>query len=435
MVSAEIVFATRELDRASELPARNRASLILLLIVQALNSFSDNFVKMLVIVFAHAVMKGTWLGDEIQVFLGIILALPLIFFAPLAGYVSDRHSKQLVIFWMQVGQVVAFAGFLGALGLRNAELKVWLAVVMLFALAIQEAFFAPAKMGILKELVGSRRLGLASGVQQMSMFAAILSGYGLAGEWFGSQIGAGVDPWSAMKLALGVVTGLAVLQTIGAAFVQRTPGHEDVPWRTGLWREYFGNLGTVFKTPAIGLAALGIVLFWFLCNGIGTILVGLCNETFPVEDASAEMKGIFSLLLGAGVVSGSLLSSILCRRSIKLGIVPVAIFALSGILFLATIISARSVLAYPVMMLIGFTAGAFMVPLYAFVQDRSAENERAQVLAGVGLIDCLGGITANVVVFGLLTVHVSSAAQLGLMAVISLGAGFFMLRVRRYRDH
>ena len=165
------------------------------------------------------------------------------------------------------------------------------------------------------------------------------------------------------------------------------------------------------------------------------ILVGLCNESFLVEAVSSKMKGIFSLLLGIGVVLGSMLSAVLCRKSIHLGMVPTAIFALSGTLLAAAIIPAQSGAAYFVMALIGFAAGSFMVPLYGFVQDRSAQNERAKVLAGVGLIDCLGGTAANLLVLGLLTARLSSTAQLGLMAATSLGAAFFMLKVRKYRDH
>lgn len=423
------------LDHEKTLPRQNRASLLIVLLVQALNSFSDNFVKMLIIVLAHAVAKRTALGDSIQVYLGIIFSLPYVFFAPVAGYFSDRHSKQRVIYWMQAVQVLIFAGFLAAISLRDSQWSIVLCMVMFFVLATQAAFFAPAKMGILKELVGSRRLGLVSGVQQMSMFAAILTGYAVAGEWFGRNIGAGVDPWSAAQFALVVVTGLAVLQTVAAAFVQRTEEHRDVPWRTSLWWEHFGNLRTVFKAPAVGLAALGIAFFWFMSNAIGTILVGLCNEAFPVEKTSAQMKGMFSLLLGVGVVSGSLLSSVICRRSIKLGIVPGAIFLLAALLFVAMGVPAQSTAAYFLMTGIGFAAGTFMVPLYGFVQDRSAENERAQVLAGIGLIDCLGGAGANLLVLGLLTAHVSSAWQMGLMGAITLGAAFFMLTVRRLGGH
>ncbi len=40
---------SQDLDQSTHLPRRNWVSIVLVLVVQALNSFSDNFVKMLLI--------------------------------------------------------------------------------------------------------------------------------------------------------------------------------------------------------------------------------------------------------------------------------------------------------------------------------------------------------------------------------------------------
>ena len=49
-------------------------------------------------------------------------------------------------------------------------------------LAVQAAFFSPAKIGIIKELVGSKHLGFASGIQQMLAMLAILAGQIVRGD-------------------------------------------------------------------------------------------------------------------------------------------------------------------------------------------------------------------------------------------------------------
>src|SRR5262245_59982511 len=120
-----------------------------------------------------------------QIYLGAIFSLPYILFAPLTGWLSDRYSKQRVIIWMQVIQVVIFALFLGALAIRDAQSTLLASLVCFFLLATQAAFFSPAKYGILKEIVGSRRLAPASGMLQMTNFVGILGGMGLAGYCFG----------------------------------------------------------------------------------------------------------------------------------------------------------------------------------------------------------------------------------------------------------
>src|SRR6187431_175246 len=127
--------ATPELDNAARLPEKNRSSIATVLGVQALNSFSDNLVKMVLISLAFSVAHGTSLGDKMQVYLGIIFSVPYILFAPLAGYFSDRYSKMKVIFWMQAAQVVVFLCFIAALWLREAQLSLQLSLVCFFLLA------------------------------------------------------------------------------------------------------------------------------------------------------------------------------------------------------------------------------------------------------------------------------------------------------------
>jgi len=411
-------------------------SLPALLTVQAMNSFSDNFVKMLLIVFAGAVAgakdgdPGTFLGNTMQACVGVVFSLPYIFLAPLAGWLSDHFSKQRVVLWMQISQIFIFLAFAGAFALHDRELSLALALVCMLFLATEAACFAPAKLGILKELVGHKRLGLISGVQQFSMFGAILFSYYLAGDWFGKKLQVGIDPWKAAQFALWGAVGMAILQSIGALFVRRTPSHPETHWRRELMFEHFENLRVLFRVRVIGLAALGIVFFWFMSNAVGAILVGLCSEQYPDIAESTMMKGRLSLMLGIGVMSGILTATVLSARRIELRIVPAAALLMAVAMFWVWLLPPHSKAIYFAMVAAGLGAGAFMVPLYAFLQDRSAERERARILAGVGLIDCLGSAVANLLVMGLIG-HVSSVLQLAGMGVLSVITAIGMLKLVR----
>ncbi|MDZ4288212.1 MAG: MFS transporter, partial [Prosthecobacter sp.] len=230
------------LDDLAALPPRSRWSLASVLLVQSLNAFNDNFVKMLIIAFAGAVAHGQDIGDSMQVYLGAIFSLPYVLFAPIAGWLSDRWSKQRVIFWMQVLQVFVFLTFIGALWLHQTQLTLYLSLVAFFLLATQAAFFSPAKMGIIKELVGTRRLGGANGMLQMTMFIGILSGMWAGGTWFGARLAATNDPWSAVWVPMLAVTILALLQIAGALTVARTPTHPEVKFERRVFWEHFTHL-------------------------------------------------------------------------------------------------------------------------------------------------------------------------------------------------
>ena len=417
------------LDDLPSLPAANKRSLILVLIVQALNSFSDNLVKMLIIVFAHAVAKGEPLGERMQTYLGLTFLLPYILFAPVAGWVSDRFSKQRVMLWMQAFQVLIFLGFIGCLALGNTTLVLRLCLVTFFVLATQAAFFAPAKMGILKELAGSRRLGLYSGLQQMTMFAAILLGMGLAGIWFSKQLDAGLTPLQATMTPLYLVTGLAILQTFGAWWIARTPAHADMRWQKEVWWEHVGNMRLLFSKRAIACATAGVGFFWFIANGVGTILVGVGTEFFTAASESSAFTSKVSGTLGAGIMLGSLSVGLMCRRRIELGIVPLSSVGLALALMIGSQISPGNGWIFAAMLAVGFCAGMFMVPLYSFIQDRCEPGERARVLAGVGFVDSVAGSIANLCVLSMLAVKLPSATQLMIMGVLTVAAFIASIRI------
>ena len=431
MNSATDLAAAPDLDDAPALPPRNRTSFITVLAVQALNAFNDNFVKMLIIAFAGAVAKGTDLGDSMQVYLGAIFSVPYVLFAPLAGWLSDRYSKQRVIFWMQVVQVLVFGTFIFAIWMKQTTLTLWLSLLCFFLLATQAAFFSPAKMGIMKELVGSRRLGGASGWLQMTNFIGILAGMWAGGTWFGARLAQSHDEWSAVWLPLLVVSGVAFSQIIGAIVVQRTPEHKEVKFqRTVMW-EHFAQLKLLFAERPIKLAAIGITYFWFMSNAVASILVTLSHEIHP-ESAAEASKALSNMaaMLGVGIMLGSVIAGTVCKRRVELGLVPMAGAGLALSLLWAGLLPLHSSWLPASMIGIGISSGCFMTPLYAFVQDRAKSDERARILAAMNLMDCLGGIVANIIlVKAMLMLHLAASWQLLVLVVPGLGAALFITQL------
>src|ERR1700761_3279025 len=132
MSPADDSIATPELDEAVKLPSRNTTSMVILLVVQGLNAFNDNFVKMLFLAFAGAAAKGTVLGDQLQVYLPPMYAMGYILFGPVAGWLSDRYSKQRVILWTQVCEMLVFGLFLFSLTGKDAQLTLTLCLICFF---------------------------------------------------------------------------------------------------------------------------------------------------------------------------------------------------------------------------------------------------------------------------------------------------------------
>ncbi len=418
-------------DNLKVLPRRNWLSMSTVLAVQALNAFNDNFVKILLIALAPVVAAGTQIGDNMELMLGAIFALPYILFAPVAGFLSDRFPKKKVIVWMQAVQLVCFAWLIGALMLRKPEASLWLSLAGFLLLATQAAFISPAKMGVGKELVGSRRLGMVSGWLQMTMMAGVLGGMWAGGTWFGVHYEQSHDAWDAALWPMIIVGGVAVLQFFISFAIQPTPAHAEVPFRRAMLWEHFANLKSLFAMRHIRLAALGITYFWFLSNAISLIIVTLMKETYASDSAGGNAKALASAaaVLGVGVILGSVTASVVCKRRIELGLVPLGGLGFVIGLLWAGFAPLGSNMVYAGLIFTGFSGGCFMAPLYAFVQDRAHPAERARVIAAINLLDSVAAILAVLIVSAMKLADLSAGTQFICLAVPSAVAAIFMLKL------
>lgn len=422
---------TTDLDHAPHLPRRNWISIVLVLVVQALNSFSDNFVKMLLIALSIIIAESTWVGRHMELWLGAIFSLPYMLFAPLVGYWSDRFSKRNVIIWMQVMQILCFVWLTLALWMKRVPGSLEISLVGFFFLAVQAAVLSPAKMGVMKELAGSRRLGRVSGWLQVTMLAGILGGMWAGGIWYGTEYEKTGDPWMSALWPLIIISVLGIGELIAALCIQKTPSHPEVHWRKGMALEHFESLKIVFRRRSIRLAALGVTYFWFISNALSFILVTLTKELHPHATGGggpmelAKVAGI----LGIGVISGSFFASHVSKNRIELGLIPLGGFGLVVGLLWSGLAPLGSSWMYAGIIFTGAAGGCFMVPLYAFAQDKAERQEKARIHAGMNLMDCLGTLVAVAIVAGMKAAELSASKQFILLSIPTLGAAVYTMRL------
>lgn len=422
---------SHELDLAPSLPRRNWVSISLVLVVQALNSFSDNFVKMLLIALSIIIAKETWVGRHMELWLGAIFSLPYLIFAPLAGYWSDRFSKRNVIVWMQVMQMICFVWLAFALWMQRVPGSLELCLVAFFALAVQAAVLSPAKMGVMKELAGSRRLGRVSGWLQVTMLAGILGGMWAGGMWYGQAYEKTGDAWMAAFWPLIVISIFGVGELIAALCIQKTPSHPEVRWRKSMAWEHFDSIKIVFRRRSIRLAALGVTYFWFVSNAISFILVTLTKELHPDTgggDGPMELAKVAGIL-GIGVISGSFFASHISRNRIEMGLIPLGGFGLVAGLLWSGLAPLGSSWMYAGIIFTGAAGGCFMVPLYAFAQDKAEKQEKARIHAGMNLMDCISTLIAVAIVALMKWLELSSSTQFLLLAIPTFAAAAYTMRL------
>src|SRR3954470_24113990 len=175
---------------------------------QFLGAFNDNLFKIVVSMLAVHAATPADAGRQLSL-VGVVFILPFLLFSGYAGQLADVYSKRTVLVVTKSLEIVA-AG-LGLFAFAAGHLTLTYAV--LFLIALQAAFFSPAKYGILPEMVPDRDLSRANGVLEMSTFVAIVLGTAIGGYLF--------EAWRAHLWLIGVL--VAVVAVSGTLISFRIP--------------------------------------------------------------------------------------------------------------------------------------------------------------------------------------------------------------------
>ncbi|NNM28778.1 MAG: MFS transporter, partial [Akkermansiaceae bacterium] len=429
-------------EEAHEPTRRNWTSFWSLMGLQTQNAFNDKAIQFLL------VPLGVWLTKEglssvpleeavdgggrgglaayIEYLLAGLIVTPFILFAPIAGWVSDRFSKQRVIQFFAWFQMVVLSIILLAMWLRIFPL----AVGGFFLLAVQSTFLSPAKLGIIKELLGSRRLAFASGMMEMFTILAILGGTILMGFWFDGRLALSGSGWQAGFVPVIALTVAATSAIVAAHLIERTPRQGRETWRWTIPLRHFEQLAEVLRERPLRLSALGVAYFWTFGGVVQLISVQISRELYGGEGSGfATALAWMMMAAGGGIAVGSVMASLLSKRHIELGLIPVG-----GIIM--TLATACLAVADPETMFFfaslagaGFGSAFFLVPVNAFLQDTCKPERRGSVLAGSNLLNCFFGMLAVGAQLGMKSLGLSTKMQFLVMAVTVIAATIYVVRL------
>jgi acyl-[acyl-carrier-protein]-phospholipid O-acyltransferase / long-chain-fatty-acid--[acyl-carrier-protein] ligase len=369
-------------------------SLPWLLAAQTQVVFTDNAAKLALIGLLQ--FPGLVSGDHGVLLVSLmagLLVLPFILFAPVAGWLTDRLPKRALLQGLLLLQVVV----VGAIGLCLYARNLPGAIVGFGFLALQSCLFSPAKQGILKELVGEKRLSVAVGWMETLGIAAILSG-SLGGAWLFDHFtsGSGGDPWvgalwTISLLGIGSLAALVVFQP-----VVPTVAASREPFRPALLGQHLHDVGRLWKERPLRLAALGSAYFYAIGGVFYLTLIELGRTLHGGHTGSATEAGILFAILGAGVATGSLTAAGVSRKRIELGLVPIGSVGMVIALVLIGLSDPASGFIRVWIGALGFASGLFVVPINAYLQARSRNEERGRVIAAKNLLTNVAGIGAVV---------------------------------------
>ncbi len=371
-----------------------RLSLAVLMGAQAQVTFNDCAAKLMLILLAQQLARSG-LGDAklMASIIGAMLALPYILFGPVCGWMADRFSKRSVLNAALVLQIAVVALLLLALRVHSFGF----ALGCFFLLSTQTAILAPAKRGIILEYVGPESLSRYVGYMEMLNITAILVGSFAGGLVFSHWLHASGDPWQAASATSWVLGGLAVVAWAFFQLAQKTPAQSHEPFHWNLWLRHARDVHEVWRDRPLWRATAGICFFYGVGTYVSLLIPQIAAEIERSGARTGTVAGTMLLLVGIGTMAGNLFAGLFSRRGVELGLAPIGGALLAWCLFGLGFATAGSVVFQALLIAAGFSTGLFLVPLYAFIQERAGDHRRGRILAGVSLLDSAVGFGASLV--------------------------------------
>lgn len=361
---------------------------------------------------------------------GLILLPFIALFSP-SGHAADTYPKVRIL------RVSAWAAVVVSLGITAAYYQgwFWLAFAMTLLLAIQSAFYSPAKYGMVKTLFGKPRLAEANGIVQAVTIGAILAGTVVFTAFFEAWTPLANQPPEQLLRQIAPLGWLLVLNSIiQVVALYRLPLDTPQPPSTPLtWKRYIkgsalkDNLRIVARQPVLRLSIIGLATFW----SVGQVLLA----TFPAYAKSAlsidntlVLQGILAAS-GIGIALGSVLASRLSRNRIETGLIPVGALGVAVGLWCLPLLTTPLSQALN-FVFIGLMGGLFIVPLNALIQFHAADNELGTVLAANNWIQNIAmlGFLVLTALFALAGVD-SHYLLLVIASVAMIGGGYTIIKL------
>jgi 1-acyl-sn-glycerol-3-phosphate acyltransferase len=365
---------------------------------QALGAFNDNVYKNVLVILAayHASTYTSMQPSLLSNVAAGLFILPFVLFSGIAGQLADRYDKTLVLKIVKAFEILIM--IVASAGFAMSSIEVLLAA--LFMMGVHSTFFAPAKYGLLPEVLHDKELVGGNALIEMGTFLAILLGT-LAAGILAASGHLGVISATLIGIAiLGFVFSLGIPKLSPAAPSLR------IDWRP--WTSAWDNIRVARESRVVFLSILGISWFWFY----GALV--LAQLPLYAKDELGGDESVVTMMLvifSAGVGIGSLLCERLSGHKVEIGLVPFGSIGLTAFavdLYFATPHDpyglaltaselARQPGAWRILMDLGFIGvfgGLFIVPLYALVQQRSRREVMSRVIGANSILNAVFMVAA-----------------------------------------
>ncbi len=361
----------------------------LLIAAQFVSALSDNALLIVAIALLQQQGNPAWWAPLLK----FSFTIAYVVLAPFVGPLADGFPKARLMMAMnalKVGGVLALLAGLSPLG-------------AFCIIGVGAAAYAPAKYGLVTELVGPRQLVAANGWVEVTTVCAVLLGAVLGGVLVSPGMARlllllwpGLDALSAATWLLLIGYGLAAVLNLwlpdsGARYrrAHRSP--------KALVRAFVRAQARLWRDPEGGLSMAVTTLFW---GAAAVLQFAVLRWAVDVLGLALGRAAYLQAVVAVGVVGGAALAARRVQLAQALRVLPLGILMGLAVPLVACIDSWQ--MALPLLLLVGALGGAMVVPLNALLQHRGHQllsagrsiavqnfNENFSVLLMLGLFAVL----------------------------------------------
>lgn len=404
-------------------------------LTQFIGAFNDNIFKQSLILAILFKITTTADKDLLVNLCALLFILPFFLFSALGGQFGEKFAKDALIRNIKLLEIVIMA--VGAAGVVMSNLPLMLGA--LFAMGTQSALFGPVKYSILPQHLEEQELVGGNALVEMGTFLAILTGTIGAGV-----IMAGSHYAEVVATVIVLVSVLGYLTSRGIPSAPAALPELKLDWN--IFRQTWVTMKLGFRqTPAVSRSLVGNSWFWFLGAVYLTQIPAFAKEWLHGDESVVTLiLTVFSV----GIALGSVLCERLSGRKVEIGLVPFGSFGLTlfGILlwwnasgfpqgavdhdWLTVLSEPQAWWILGSIAGIGLFGGFYIVPLYALIQSRTAEHERARVIAANNILNALFMVISAVVSILFLSVAELSIPQLFLaVSLMNIAVNSYIFKI------
>ena len=335
---------------------------------QFFSSLADNAL----FVVAVELLRNKGAPEWQQAALVSVFAVFYVVLAPVAGALADRFPKGQVMFASNAIKVF------GCLMLLFGDYP----LIAYSVVGLGAAIYAPAKYGILTELLPPSQLVKANGWIEGLTIGSILSGLALGGalvstnvsDWLsdldfsqsGFAFATAITEATAPEIATACIVPVYLLAAVfnlriphtGVA-IQPMPGlrfllTDFLRCNAVLWRDKLGQIS--LATTTLFWGAGGPLRYLVIAWGSAALGYGVADST--------QLMGLVALGTAIGVIAASLTMSL----DNAIDVLPIGI--IMGVTMIAMIFVSQAWVAALFMLLLGALGGFMVVPMNALLQHR-----------------------------------------------------------------